>query len=669
MVSVSLRAPRAARLLPPVAALILLAFLLPASGCARETGAGAGGETAAAPPPPLLLVGWDGADLEIIERLRREGRLPVLDGLARRGALGVLRSEEPMISPILWTTLATGVSPERHGILGFFEPAPDGGRRYVTSGARRVPAFWNIATEAGLPVGVVSWYATWPAEPVLGFLVSDRIGLRQVEGKVGDGGSAPGQGLVHPASEAAFLDSLDARVPRPTPQELARRFFSLGPEQLAGRAEIEIEPRRLEGLADAVRSTRLITEAAAELARRHRPRLLAVYYEGIDAAGHLFMDAAPPALETVPEAQRELLAPVVDRFYELQDELLAPLLEAVGEGANVLIVSDHGFRHGADRPVLPPGAGEGHAPAWHRLEGVVLLSGPGIRPGSVPEAATLYDVLPTLCALTGLPRALSLEGRVLEEVLAPGADRSPPDSPADYGPRRPPPAQAAGAAPAEAALVERLRSLGYLVEGEEGAAPAGEGIPPDPLGAYNLGVIRLRRDDLEGARAAFAASRRLSPDSGLGDYGLGLVALKAGDPAEALEHLAEAERKRPSAAVAYEHARALLGLGRLGPALRAAERSLERDPADRPARLLAARLYLLAGETGRARRHLEALPSETLEGREASEWHFLRAIDLRAAGRPTEACEELEEALRAWPGHPEALDQRCGPAARQGGNP
>lgn len=666
MISVTARPPWAARLIAAVAALTLLALLLSAAGCGREAGPQAEAPREAA--PPLLLVGWDGADLEIIERLRGEGRLPVLDGLARRGALGVLRSEEPMISPILWTTLATGVSPESHGVLGFFEPAPGGGRRYVTSAARKVPAFWNVASSAGVPVGVVSWYATWPAEPVRGFLVSDRIGLRQVEGKVGQAASAGGAGLVYPESETRFLEALSARVPRPTPQDLARRFFALSPEQLAGRAEIEIEPRRLEGLADAARSARLITGAAVELAGRHGPRLLAVYYEGIDAVGHLFMDAVPPVLETVPEGQRELLAPVVDRYYELQDELLGPLLEAVGPGANVLIVSDHGFRHGTDRPRLPPGAGEGHAPAWHRLEGVLLLSGPGIRPGSVPEEATLYDLLPTVCALAGLPRALTLEGRVLEEVLAAGADRSPAERPLDYGPRRAPVA-AARTAPGEDELVERLRSLGYLVEAEDGAAAEGEGIPPDPLGAYNLGVIRLRRGDLEGAREAFAASRRLSPDSGLGAYGLGLVALRANDPAAALVHLREAEARRPSAAVAYEHARALLGLGRLAQAVRAVERSLQRDPADPPARLLAARLYLMAGETGRARGQLEALPAEALRGREASEWHFLKASERRAVGRAAEACEEIEKALRAWPEHPEARAQRCGLEAREGGKP
>jgi len=45
----------------------------------------------------------------------------------------------------------------------------------VTSNARRVPAFWNLATAAGSPVAVVDWWATWPAEAVLGAVVSERV--------------------------------------------------------------------------------------------------------------------------------------------------------------------------------------------------------------------------------------------------------------------------------------------------------------------------------------------------------------------------------------------------------------------------------------------------------------------------------------------------------------
>ena len=49
------------------------------------------------------------------------------------------------------------------------------GRAFPISGrSRKVPAIWNLASAKGLKVGVVGWWATWPAEKVNGFLVSDR---------------------------------------------------------------------------------------------------------------------------------------------------------------------------------------------------------------------------------------------------------------------------------------------------------------------------------------------------------------------------------------------------------------------------------------------------------------------------------------------------------------
>ena len=52
--------------------------------------------------------------------LMEEGKMPNLSRLAARGARGPLRSIEPMESPALWTTVATGVSPTTHGISGFY---------------------------------------------------------------------------------------------------------------------------------------------------------------------------------------------------------------------------------------------------------------------------------------------------------------------------------------------------------------------------------------------------------------------------------------------------------------------------------------------------------------------------------------------------------------------
>ena len=64
--------------------------------------------------------------VKLLERQAAEGRVPNLARLMREGAWGPLRSREPLLSPLLWTTIATGQRPQDHGILDFVEPGPDG---------------------------------------------------------------------------------------------------------------------------------------------------------------------------------------------------------------------------------------------------------------------------------------------------------------------------------------------------------------------------------------------------------------------------------------------------------------------------------------------------------------------------------------------------------------
>src|SRR6185295_17661328 len=67
--------------------------------------------------PRVLLLGVDGADPAILERLIGAGKLPTFGRLRREGAFGPLRSREPLLSPVLWTTIATGRTPQDHGVL------------------------------------------------------------------------------------------------------------------------------------------------------------------------------------------------------------------------------------------------------------------------------------------------------------------------------------------------------------------------------------------------------------------------------------------------------------------------------------------------------------------------------------------------------------------------
>src|SRR5262245_17186980 len=80
--------------------------------------------SAAAPVPSdarhrVLVIGLDAADWEIIDPLVRAGRLPHIADLVRNGARAPLRSYDPMISPLIWTTMVTGVAPSEHGIADF----------------------------------------------------------------------------------------------------------------------------------------------------------------------------------------------------------------------------------------------------------------------------------------------------------------------------------------------------------------------------------------------------------------------------------------------------------------------------------------------------------------------------------------------------------------------
>jgi predicted AlkP superfamily phosphohydrolase/phosphomutase len=130
--------------------------------------------------PRVLLIGLDGADPDILERLIEAGRMPHLSRLREEGSYNRLLSREPMLSPLLWTSIATGRKPQDHGVLDFVEVS--GGKVVpITGRSRRVPALWNIVGEFERTSGFVGWYGSLPAEPVRGFLVSDRLGYHQVK--------------------------------------------------------------------------------------------------------------------------------------------------------------------------------------------------------------------------------------------------------------------------------------------------------------------------------------------------------------------------------------------------------------------------------------------------------------------------------------------------------
>src|SRR5262245_50187638 len=109
----------------------------------------------------VLFVGWDGANPATLTTLLAAGRLPHLKRLLDRGARISLEVPRPILSPIAWTSLATGKRAHEHGILHAFEPDSEQ-MVPVTRRHRHASAIWNILHRAGLRAHAVGWPVSHP---------------------------------------------------------------------------------------------------------------------------------------------------------------------------------------------------------------------------------------------------------------------------------------------------------------------------------------------------------------------------------------------------------------------------------------------------------------------------------------------------------------------------
>lgn len=491
----------------------------------------------------VALIGWDAADWELLDRLMAQGSLPNLARLVSRGSTARLVALKPLISPLIWTSIGTGVPPNVHGIYDFLRPSPSGsGTEPITSFDRKAPALWNVATALGRSVGVVAWWASWPAEPVEGFVISDRVSY-QLSGYESRGEQ---EGLVYPADAAEWLLPLRRDETDVTDAEI-REFVDVPAGALAAaRASGKGYGEPLVHLSRVLASTDTYHRMTMEAVRRYRPALLLTYVEGTDTIGHLFGPFTPPRQSHIAEEDVRRYGHAADRYYAKADAQLGELLALLGPETTVVLCSDHGFTWGHDRPREASGTHTPTAAWWHRPEGALVLSGPGIRHVPQRGRAHVLDVAPTVAALAGLPPGTDWTGKVLEWALE---SPSPPVEPVDWTALLPAQArpQSAGDDPNEREYLARLQALGYVAsDGGDAATPTPA---PETLSALmNRGSVLLDTGDTAGALAAYLRATELQPGAPGPWLKLAVAQGRAGDRGGALDSY------RRALAVAREHA-------------------------------------------------------------------------------------------------------------------
>jgi hypothetical protein len=374
----------------------------------------------------VVLLGIDGLDPGMAEKLVAQGEMPRLAALRARAARGRLRVEPEQVPAIVWTTIATGRGPEAHGIQSMGARRLAGMRTPMAMGdegpfaramgratdlfrltraqppssvLRSAKALWNVASEKGLRVGVVNWWATWPADPVNGYVVTDRAFFKLEKG-------GPPEREVHPPEALEALQAL----PRPADTDRARVL------------------------------DRFPLDAARALAGASPPDLEALYLPGLDIA--TMQQLGQAAASDVAGLDARLAA--VRAHYAFTDELIGRVADGLGPRDLLVLVADPGRL-----PRTGPAAASGE----------ILLAGASVQPGDLGDVSE-RDVAPTVLHLLGLPASREMDGHVLEAALSPEFRAAHPVRSVDsYGAR-------AAARPTESrfdeAMLEELRALGYI---------------------------------------------------------------------------------------------------------------------------------------------------------------------------------------------------------------
>lgn len=549
----------------------------------------------------LLIIGWDAADWILLDRLLAAGKMPHLRRLVDAGTRADLGTLEPKLSPLLWTSIATGKCADKHGILNFVEPKPEGGGlRISSSTSRKTKALWNILSQNGLATSVVGWYASHPAEPIRGSVTTNML----QEGEPTDA-TAPWplvRGTAHPADRAEAIAAARQRA-RAFPRETLRTL-------LPKVDEIGLGDARVVSLVKLMSYATSIEHAALVALRSAVPwDTTMVFFDAIDTVGHHFMQFAAPKMAHVSPREQRMLGEVMDRVYEWHDASLGRLLAAAGGDTTVILISDHGFHSDHLRPNLndlPPERRMELESSWHRPYGVLVMSGPGVKRGASIASPTILDIAPTALALLGLGAGEDFDGRVLSEALN-------------------------GQTPA------RIPSWD-LVDGDAGLHP--EEMRHDPFDAadalqqlVDLGYMAALPTDVQGQ---LNLVRRESA------FNLGVTLMSRQRPHEAIPHFEKLALDRPSEArYALCLGNCLLSVGRFREAAQAADALLAHDASHIEGQMLRAGALALAGDDQVARDQLASI--ERIVGTRA-ELALSFANILLIAGRYADALAHFERA-------------------------
>jgi len=362
-------------------------------------------------PSNIIIIGIDGAGWNVIDNLLEKGVLPNIQAMMKEGSYGTLKTIKPTKSAVIWTSIATGKSMLKHGVVDWYYLKKNNIRVPFRQSERRAKAFWNIFGDLGYSVGIINWFITFPPEEVNGYMVSEEF--RHISEH-----DYPDTAICYPRTLQKKLSMF-----KRTKKDYLEIIKNENLPNFRKYAKNVSNNSLIKFYHNYVVQDKIVELASLYLIERWPTEVYATYFRLIDVVSHFAAGLIDQSLlqRAEKETQESELSPetikkidksfseVLEPIYAYSDRIIGRILNKVNPNSLILIISDHGF-------VFERG-GYGHTNTTKIPHGIILVKGPCIRKNYKIKDAHIYDLLPTLLYSFDLPVAKDMDGKVLTEIF------------------------------------------------------------------------------------------------------------------------------------------------------------------------------------------------------------------------------------------------------------
>src|SRR3989454_12577264 len=160
----------------------------------------------------VVVIGLDGLEPKIVSGMLDAGDLPNLARLKLQGGFSRVQTTFPALTPVAWSTFATGTNPGGHGIFDFIRRHPETYLPdfFLTRYEQKKPYLppkvvnlrhgtpvWEVLSQAGIPATILRCPCTYPPDAIHGRILSG-MGVPDVRGGLGTSTFYCSDAHVHP---------------------------------------------------------------------------------------------------------------------------------------------------------------------------------------------------------------------------------------------------------------------------------------------------------------------------------------------------------------------------------------------------------------------------------------------------------------------------------------